>query len=189
MSLRELPSRKWVPGSTSILTSVPARGVHAARALCRWSAEHPGHIDVPMVYSFAFTLWMRFADLVGAEVVLEFMLSLPDADQKPFEALSDVFQPKRIHPASTALPPRERDSSQNSSKRGRQLGNKESGGLNRSVNGVRANPFTSCVRVWVSPFHIKPLFRCPFSASLTRPAPSPAVLVVETSARWLRFPA
>jgi tetratricopeptide (TPR) repeat protein len=70
-------------------------------ALCRWCAEHPDHIDVPMVYSFAFTLWRRFADLVGAEAVLEFMLSLPDADQKPFEALSDVFHtqkdPSHLH--------------------------------------------------------------------------------------------
>jgi Tfp pilus assembly protein PilF/DNA polymerase III delta prime subunit len=69
--------------------------------LCKWCAGHPEHLDLPMVYSFAFTLWMRFADLAGAEESLDLMRAIPEADQKPFEALSDVFStqkdPSHLH--------------------------------------------------------------------------------------------
>jgi Tfp pilus assembly protein PilF len=70
-------------------------------ALCHWCAEHPDHIDVPMVYSFAFTLWRRLSVLAGAEAALKLMQSIPEADQKPFEVLSDVFHtqkdPSHLH--------------------------------------------------------------------------------------------
>ena len=70
-------------------------------AICNWCAGHPDHIDLPMVYSFAFTLWMRFADLAGAEESLDLMHTIPGADQNPFEALSDVFltqkDPSHLH--------------------------------------------------------------------------------------------
>jgi tetratricopeptide (TPR) repeat protein len=69
--------------------------------LCRWCAEHPDHIDVPKVYSFAFTLWRGFSQLAGAEAALELMQSIPEADKKPFEAMSDVFHtqkdPSHLH--------------------------------------------------------------------------------------------
>lgn len=64
-------------------------------ALCRWCAGHPEHLDLPMVYSFAFTLWMRFVDLAGAEGALDLMRTIPEADQKPFETLSDVFHTQK----------------------------------------------------------------------------------------------
>jgi Tfp pilus assembly protein PilF len=70
-------------------------------ALCKWCADHPDHIDLPMVYSFTFTLWRRFSQLAGAEAALELMQSIREADQKPFEALSDVFHtqkdPSHLH--------------------------------------------------------------------------------------------
>lgn len=70
-------------------------------ALCNWCAGHSDHLDLPKVYSFAFTLWMRFADLAGAEEALVLMRIIPEADQKPFEALSDVFftqkDPSHLH--------------------------------------------------------------------------------------------
>lgn len=70
-------------------------------ALCNWCADHPDHLDLPMVYSFSFTLWMRIADLAGAEKALDLMRTIPEADQKPFEALSDVFltqkDPSHLH--------------------------------------------------------------------------------------------
>lgn len=70
-------------------------------ALCRWCAGHPDHIDVSMVHSFAFNLWTRFADLAGPEAALELLGSIPEPDQTPFEALSDVFHtqkdPKHLH--------------------------------------------------------------------------------------------
>ena len=53
------------------------------------------------IHSFAFTLWMRFADLAGAEAALDLMRGIPEADMKPFEALSDVFltqkDPSHLH--------------------------------------------------------------------------------------------
>ena len=70
-------------------------------AICKWCADHPEHLELPMVYSFAFTLWMRFSDLAGAEAALELMRSIPEPGQKPFEALADVFQtqkdPSHLH--------------------------------------------------------------------------------------------
>jgi hypothetical protein len=70
-------------------------------ALCKWCSGHPDHVELPMVYSFAFTLWMRFSDLAGAEAALDLMRTIPEADQKPFEALSDVFHtqkaPSHLH--------------------------------------------------------------------------------------------
>lgn len=70
-------------------------------AICKWCADHPEHLELPMVYSFAFTLWMRFAELAGVEASLELMRSIPEPDQKPFEALSDVFHtqkdPSHLH--------------------------------------------------------------------------------------------
>jgi len=59
--------------------------------LCRWCGAHPDHLDLPMVYGFAFSMWMRLADLIRPDGVLDFMKSLPEADLKPFEALADVF--------------------------------------------------------------------------------------------------
>jgi Tfp pilus assembly protein PilF len=70
-------------------------------ALCKWCAGHPDHVELPMVYSFTFNLWMRFADLAGTEGVLDQMRTIPEADHKPFEALSDVFHtqidPSHLH--------------------------------------------------------------------------------------------
>lgn len=69
--------------------------------LCRWCAGHSDHVDLPMVYGFAFTMWMRFLDLAGPDASIEGMRNLPEEDQKPFEPLLDVFQtrknPSHIH--------------------------------------------------------------------------------------------
>jgi hypothetical protein len=64
-------------------------------ALCNWCAGHPDHIELHMVYGFAFTLWMRFSDLAGPEKALDLVRTLPEADQKPFEALADVFKTQK----------------------------------------------------------------------------------------------
>ena len=70
-------------------------------ALCHWCAGHSEHVDLTMVYSFAFTLWMRLADLFGPDESLDLMSTMPEADLKPFEALSDVFHtqkdPSHLH--------------------------------------------------------------------------------------------
>lgn len=63
--------------------------------LCRWCSEHSDHVDLPMVYSFVFTLWMRFEAMIGADETLRFMSTMPEAELKPFETLTDVFRTKK----------------------------------------------------------------------------------------------
>jgi tetratricopeptide (TPR) repeat protein len=62
--------------------------------LCRWCAGHSDHVDLPMVYSFSFTLWMRLMNLAGADETLDLMQTIAEEDLKPFEALTDVFRTK-----------------------------------------------------------------------------------------------
>lgn len=63
--------------------------------LCKWCAEHPTHLELPIVYSFAVTLWMRFAGLTGPDKALDIMHTIPESGQKPFEPLSDVFRTQK----------------------------------------------------------------------------------------------
>ena len=69
--------------------------------LCGWCALNPKHVDVGMVHSFTFTMWLRLANLKGTKGTLDFMKTLTATDLEPFELLSDAFQaaedPDHLH--------------------------------------------------------------------------------------------
>lgn len=67
----------------------------------RWCGKNRDHLDLPMVYGCAFSLWMRLANLLGPMSALEFLKSIPETDREPFGDLEDVFRvmkdPSHLH--------------------------------------------------------------------------------------------
>jgi len=60
-------------------------------SLIAWCAGNRNHVDLEMVHSFTFFLWVVLASSGGVREALDFMEGMPVSDTEPFEFLRDAF--------------------------------------------------------------------------------------------------